>query len=550
MKSKNFESKNYLFALIVSCFMSISFCVFEPVKSYITNHEEYWFTLNRAIVLYMICATVSIICCILMYVVISWINTTFANVFITLLFFIALGLYIQGNYIPNTNGVLDGTPIDWTRINVEMLLSDLLWAVLIILFICSLISIKRKNKIIHISIIVSSIALLLELITVISLGFITPEFNEKAEYDITDIGQFELSKNENFIVFVLDAYDAAYLEGIENNDRAKEVFEDFTFYSNAMSLYGHTDASLPQMITGKNYLNQCTYIDYLKNAYVASPILNYFKNNEWNSGIYVEGHIPVSEELSYISNLKELDNTFTSRRRFLEATYRLVAYSRAPYHIKTLFWFYPDFNEFKSMQDDNVGIYSWWNGEFYQGEEKLVASIDNPVFRLYHLRGMHYPLETNDNVEDRVGEVTFNQALEANFKIIERYLDNMKKLNIYDSSNIIVMSDHGQLGEDEIGLWKSNPILFIKRANETHELEESLEAISYEDLQSIYMNLLSGKESLDGINTTDSRMFYRYVYDHDVSGSEYLPDMTEYVSDGVASDIDAMVRTGKIYSCK
>lgn len=549
MNTKSFESKNYLFALIVSCFMSISFCVFEPVKSYITNHEEYWFSLNRAIVLYILCAAVIIIGCMLMYVVISLINSTLANAIVLLVFFIATGLYIQGNYIPNLNGVLDGSPIDWVKVNSEMILSDVLWALLLILYVLFLTIRKAKAIAIKFASVVSCSILILQVVVCITLGIMIPDFNDNYDFSITDIDEYNVSENENFVIFILDAFDASYLEDATNDERACEVLEDFTFYSDTMSLYGHTDLAIPQILTDESYKNEQSYKDYLVDAYNNSPLLNRLIDDDWNIGIYMDGHLPVCDTLSHVVNLRELDCDFSSKRHFLSSTYKLVAYTVAPYRLKENFWFYPDFVDMMDSPSDDFNLYNWENGEFYSGEDKISVVIDDPVFRLYHMRGMHLPMHTTADAVDQYDHVSMEETREANYKIIEKFTNALKEQGVYDNSTIIIMGDHGE-SSDDTGEWKQNPILLIKGINEHHSFVESDASITYDDLLGIFENLLDGKteeDVLDGIDVSKERYFYRYFYAYENLWSDSFPDITEYVSKEHASKIDAMIPTGNVY---
>lgn len=552
MKERVLKDKSITFALWISIFLCTTFFIFEPIKSYYANHEEYWFTLTRALKLYSMCWLITIIACMMMYLLISHFNNYFANILYVILFFFSLGLYIQGNFIPNTNGVLNGHTIDWSTVNIDMVCSDILWCILIVICLVVLLSSNCRNRIINIATVICRCFLLLELVVCIFLYIKIPNVNDKYEYTITDIQEFDVSDKENFIIFVLDAFDSSYLIGQENDDRVKGLFENFTFYSNAMSMYGHTDLSLPQMISGIEYKNETSYESYLINAYNNSPLLNRLHDESWDMGIYIEGHIPKCEMTENICNAKDVDSDFSSRRHFLTTEYRLIAYSVAPYHLKQLFWFYPDFVDLKDSRSDEYDLYSYHNGDFYDDMDTINQNNDNKVFRFYHIRGMHLPMHTTKDVEEQYDHVSMKECREANYKIIEKYLNILKEQGVYDDSIIMVMADHGE-SSDETGEWKQNPMLMVKGKNEHHEYKESDISISYADLQTIYQNLMDGKTGLevfDGVDTSldQSRLFYRYFYSHETLGSEKFPELTEYVSTDHASSIGGFKATGNVYS--
>lgn len=64
------------------------------------------------------------------------------------------------------------------------------------------------------------------------------------------------------------------------------------------------------------------------------------------------------------------------------------------------------------------------------------------------------------------------------------YIDNLKKLGIYDKSTIIVMADHGEFGD-------TDSIFFVKKPFEEHEemeIDESI--ITHHDFQDIIIESL------------------------------------------------------------
>lgn len=69
---------------------------------------------------------------------------------------------------------------------------------------------------------------------------------------ITEDKQFELSDNQNFVMLLLDGTDATIFSEVLNSDEEKytKVFEDFTYYDNAMGAYPSTLFSVPYILRG------------------------------------------------------------------------------------------------------------------------------------------------------------------------------------------------------------------------------------------------------------------------------------------------------------
>lgn len=552
MEQEAINNKNYIFVVISSLFLSITFFLFEPVKNYLANSEEYWFTLNRALPYYVIFTIIGFVGCCLVYLLVSCFSVQAANKLCELICLLTIGLYIQSNVLPNTIGVLNGHPVDWTEINVDRVSSDMLWTIVIALAVIVLWGPCKKKSLHLLFKTLSTCFLLLEASICIVLLIKAPSINSKYEYAITDIEECNLSNEENFIIFISDAFDASYMKGQTEDSRAKDLFEDFTYYSNVTSMYGHTDLSIPQIITGCQYKNERSYKDYLIDAYSNSPVLNRLVNNNWNVGLYFEGHLPKCDFLTNIVNVSDIECDFSSRKHFILSTYKLVAYMVSPYNLKRFFWFEPDFSYLKDTRSDDFNLFLYLNGPFYEDEEKIDFTNNQPVFRLYHTRGMHLPMHTTSNVVEQYESVTMEECREANYKIFERMIEALKEEGVYDNSVVIIMADHGT-SSDETGEWQQNPVLLIKGKNEHHLYAECDIPFSYEDLQIVYFNLLDGKNSLDAFDGIDisgekQRKFYRYMYGHETLGSETFPEITEYITNGHASIIAEFEPSGNIYS--
>jgi len=87
MEKSTLKDKSVKFVLWVSIFLCTTFFIFEPIKSYYANHEEYWFTLTKAMKLYSICWLSGVIACTLLYLLIAHFNNYFANILYVILFF-------------------------------------------------------------------------------------------------------------------------------------------------------------------------------------------------------------------------------------------------------------------------------------------------------------------------------------------------------------------------------------------------------------------------------------------------------------------------------
>jgi len=168
-----------------------------------------------------------------------------------------------------------------------------------------------------------------------------------------------------------------------------------------------------------------------------------------------------------------------------------------------------------------------------------------PWFKFYHLHGAHQPALYDENlnwVEN--GEPDSHSILgkaRGSLKIVEEFIRQLKKHNIYDQTMIIVMADHGHAS--------FSPILMIKEWNADASFETSHVPVSYFDLMPSLLKYVSGEAGTfrDWLKEEEqSRIFLDYNWAHLDWKKDYMPPMTEFIVRGAAKDMK-YEKTGIIY---
>lgn len=87
---------------------------------------------------------------------------------------------------------------------------------------------------------------------------------------------------------------------------------------------------------------------------------------------------------------------------------------------------------------------------FHEMIEESGLSLDESgdcsgAFRFYHLKGAHSLFTMNDEFRETAA-IAGNQISQSRgaLKIVYEYIQNMKKLGVYDNATIIITADHGQ----------------------------------------------------------------------------------------------------------
>lgn len=510
---------------------SFMICVFAPLEAYFANQEEFWFTLLQVLPVVLIVFVVSVFALLFIFLCIK--GTKLAVWFYAFIFCTMLYLYIQGNYVPRKYGVLNGMDIQWENYQAYAIVSLMLIFIFSILWI--VISLKVKEKIYGVGKWICTGLVVVQLITLATL-VLQNGGGEKSTTVVTTKDMFKLSENRNIIVFILDQFDSADMQELLNEDnKYRDLLENFTYYPDAMGGYPSTLGSVPYILTGEKYELGTTYRDWVNNGYENSNIYTTMKEKKYAVGLYT---YPQFVNPDYAVNVERADYVINSYSNFAKTMYKLVAFNYMPHQLKRLF--YTESEEFLKLRaSKKYDVYSADTPNFYEmlKHEGLTFSDEDNKFIVYHVDGTHPPYTFDEMLtsgEDRVYDV-YDEA-EGCLHLLDEYMQTLKENNAYDNTAIIVMADHGYHG-----LWQ-NPIFMIKNFAEKHEFTISDVKMSWDYLDEIFISLASG-EKVDDMyitkcaNHSDVRKFSYYTWDNDKWDRRYMPEITDYIAYGDAKDI-------------
>lgn len=532
----------------------ILFCItlflFAPSMIYICNISEFWFTPDLYYPYITLCTLVVILGLVSLGCILRKTNHKWFEIFAVGFFFLTIIIYIQGNFIPDSNGELDGNLINWRKVTLDMILSDILWFLGILTFLFCIIK-KKCHSIYKLQKEITVFFLCFEILVTCFTLFSVGGFDFEKERVCSVKGELELSQNTNMIILMPDRFDGKYLK--DNISSAQmDSLEDFTFFCDTMGAFGRTSKAFPQILTGIPYFYENEYNDYLYSAYKESPLLKKLSENDWSVGIYTCESIPQNTlGEPDVENFSKVKLKINSKKSFLIKIYKIVGYAYAPYHLKRFFEIYSDTLIDHREIIHEYPVYWWKNYLFYNNIDNFTASRNENVFRFYHIEGLHTSTTTAQCTESSE-EQPLIDIFQGNMLLIDKFLSKLKDEGIYDNSIIIIMGDHGNSSDSREGwdecFWGTNPCLLIKGINEKHNFTISEKPLSYFDLQQIFSNLLEGltaDESTDFIsNDTRERLFYR------IDAKDWDSLLIEYSSNGPAYDYTQMQPTGNEYHAK
>lgn len=535
-------------ALTLSLAMSFLLTLFGPLELYFTNISEFDFDLYALLPplggLFLAVLAAGLLAFGLCYLI-------YDRLYDLMLLLGAVGLictYVQGLFLAGNLPPLDGTSIDWSSYHGEYLKSCILCAVILLAFVL-LTRLLHMGKMRSLVTGLSLFVFAMLLVTLVAVGIQNQGFQKKTQPAVTKTGEFEMSADQNLVVFVLDAVDSGTLRSLmESSDPDfADTLEDFTYYPNTVGAYTFTELSIPYILTGQWYENEQEFSDYYAGALAASPLLTELKNRNYRVGLYEEDLICGPEQQGDIENLETTSLRFTSLPQLWKLELKLVWFKYAPYPVKRMVTVNMD--DFRKILEPSNGsaLFRYVNTDFYQdaGAETITTTADK-CFRFIHIEGAHVPLRYDKNVNViGSGNGSYPQNVECAMTVLNRYLQELKDAGVYDNAAIVVMADHGYgIYWNNGFLGRSNPLLAVKGIGERHAMAVSEAPISYEDLQTAYARLMDGMASAQVFDAQEgesrSRRFLLYNYLHE-------DHIEEYYQNGYATDQAGFTATGRVY---
>ena len=348
---------------------------------------------------------------------------------------------------------------------------------------------------------VSSVVLVLvQLVGVVSLWVSPPDGSSIQTQRIytTEQGMYDVSKNKNVIVLVVDTVDSLQTEAVyANHPEMLDEFTGFTWYQNSTGSLIPTRNGIPFLLTGSYPKADETWNDYYARRYSQSTFLDDVAAQGFSPGFYSDGS---SFDLGYgethTINIHPIDaSKALDKEGALRILYRCAFYRDMPMTIKPFFWYYTDeINNYmmsSEAEDDPASTpYVMNDPEYYAKlkDQGLTFNDENASFRFIHLLGTHtpYTMDAQGNLNEE-GTSLEDQTL-GTFHILSEYLRQLKELGVYDQSTIIVTADHGKWYLTDGPITEpTSPIIFVKPAQnagaDAAPCAISQEPASHKDLQ-------------------------------------------------------------------
>ena len=533
--------------------LAISFLLFlyAPVDLYCANVSEFWFDFSTLLItaLGMFAACFAVL--MVLYLIAMLIHPYVYRIALAGGLTLFICTYIQGNFMIDKLPPLDGTSIWWEKYDILRKDTLILWGIVLAVVVLAAIFL-RKERFENVAMFISGCMTLMLLVTACSTALTNGALIPKVHLHISEENEFNMSSDENFVIFVLDTADSReFTSLLEDHPEYRDIFADFTYYENMMGNYSCTMNAVAYILSGEWFENQEPLADYLNDVYLNSPLWEELWSRGYQIDLY-EDDIRAQDD-SVADNFGNVYHTTVRPNSYLELAkeeLKLVGFRYAPYDLKRYCEtreIYFDALQVSEPDGTTAGIFTEDNMAFKEAllENGVVMDQEQKNFKFIHLEGAHAPFIYGGDMEYVPGG-DYRQNMEASIALTAKYIDAIKESGAYDNTAIIVMADHGYNGQGDDVWMRPAPMFLVKGMREQHDTMQISEApVSYVDLWDAYMRLMDGKQS-DAIfdwkeGDTRERRYLRYSF----SETDHL---VEYIQKGHAQDLDGMELTGREFN--
>lgn len=448
-------------ALLASSFFVLTVFVVTPLEIVSGSSDSLVFGFFNVLPLVLGTGVVMIVILTLM---LSMVRGKAFGILLMLVFILGFGSYMQALLLNESLPAADGSALNLSEHLGITIFDSIAWVALI----AGALALIVKKRVIGqaIALTLSACLILIQGIALASIGF--EEASDLAAKGprtfVSSEGLYEVSAEDNVIVFVLDFFDTRVLERVLDEDPGSlDEFTGFTYFKNSTGSMIPTSHAMPFLLTGELPHPDDTYESYTDERYSRSTFITDIAKQGYSIGIYSNA-LYTNSLNDYVVNLVPAYDLSLDQSKLLGSLEKMALYREAPWLLKPLFWFYT--NEVnQSALDDSMNPYV--TDDFAYDEELvsngLMINDEEKSFRLIHLNGAHYPYTMDAEGHEAEGETAIEEQAHGSLMIVSRYLQQLKDMGLYDDATIIVTSDHGNFVLSEYGLYEPvSPILLIK----------------------------------------------------------------------------------------
>lgn len=461
--------------------------------------------------------------------------------------------WLQGNIMLWDYGILDGRAIQWSTHTSKAIIDTGVWATVLGLALWKhKVFARHARKVLALLIVFQAVSLVL-------LAFRTPAPDLKGLIEDNE-HKFTFSRTKNVIIIILDTFQTDIFRDIVwNEPRFAKIFDGFTYFPDATGGYATTYPSVPFLLTGQYYQNDIPIQEFIKNAYLDDSLPLVLKRNGYDTNLPMTKFIYADQRVA--SNFVPKRSMRKFKMENVLSIAQVAGFRHMPHYLKMAV--YEEMhtigsrNRSGSIKHKDLLFLDTFN-------KKAKLGLDRPVFRYYHLLGLHRPFRLDAKFNDVKRPQTIVNARKharAELLIVEAMLNKLKSFGIYDNSLVFILGDHGDMLPESPSLTSQGnmaylvPLMLAKPFNSKGTLKVSKLPVMLADVPITVFETLGLEADSPGISLfgagqqkrTDRR-FYSYDWwgDKDKWEGDYLPALFEYEIHGFSWDVNSWKQTKSI----
>jgi hypothetical protein len=493
--------------------------------------------------------------------------------YVALLFALGLVLWVQGNLLVADYGPLDGGAIDWGKEAWRTPYEVALWVAVPVL------AVVAARAVFPAAVFGSRVLLALQVILVI-VGTVQAERHVRWQGPAE--AMFELSTTRNVFHIVLDSFHSDLFLDLVKADRAAidRSFSGFVFFADHAGAFPTTMASIPAMLSGDVYRNQEPFQPYLEKLFRKSSLFQTLKAQQYR----VDSITEMTYDSGSATRFYRLPRPYVSYEEYTRfAAWQLAdlaLFRHAPQVLRPMIYNEQQWRLQTLLGQSYSGAtaarrYHPVNGEVVLDEftRRMTPAVDQPTYKFLHVGIPHPPVALNDACEF-IGPVRFTREgyagqIRCAIDRVEAFLDRLRALNLYDSSMIVISSDHGvRLAPREFERDRFAPsgrvseiagramaLLIVKPPQSTGPLRVSYAPTAISDIPATVLDALGLPKTLPGEpaltlaeTAPRERSFAHYVWEDGDWRQPYFDHLDVFRIRGRMRDGDSWTMTETLYA--
>ena len=603
-KKRKYSAKRKIpLSLLLAFTAPLTVFFFGPFETYCGNMKEFLFSLGD---FWPLCIGYGAIAAVAVFAVLMMLDGRAYDIAAGVIVWLSIMLFVQRYYLNFNVNALVGDGVGNTKAEpLDVVLTTLLWVAVGGAVIFAAIWLKKKNIA---PFFVSCAVVLIVILATQTVGFTVMSLttdvyvpvNERVQNNdeigsdseseseseseapkpstvnkgvLTYENLNELSAGNNVIFFVIDRFDVRYFEALQKKEpEFLEGLDGFTFYNDYTSLYCRTYPAIASILTGQenDFKNR---LDYFKRIYKDGGYMREMYDAGYDVNVYTEkiyAYDDAFQMIDYVDNVSGTNGYYIDDKNELaEDMLRLSLNTCLPFPLKSVVGQLstPEFNAHVINNVDEP-TYDAVNKNVYEyiTEHEFVKNNSKGQFSFIHIFGCHTPVAHNLNWEEANDKEKNDttMALKQSLTIIYEYIEQMKKLGVYDDATIVITGDHpaalsdskliGEASKSDNGT-RVTSMLFKRSGDSGTALKTSSAQVSQDEL----WNTIYESEGLTKLKTGDS--FFdipegedrvrRYFFERSVTGDN--DELVEYRITGTSRDrnnwkIDKITVIGDVYN--